>query len=57
MRPVSHGHEAHEAMPGSVLEIFHDAGHLPQPDDPRHFVAVVEDFVATTEPSTHSSER
>jgi pimeloyl-ACP methyl ester carboxylesterase len=55
--PVGHGHAAHEAMPGSVLEIFEDAGHLPQLDDPRRFVAVVENFVATTEPSTHSDAR
>jgi pimeloyl-ACP methyl ester carboxylesterase len=55
--PVSHGHAAHDAMPGSVLEIFEDAGHLPQLDEPRRFVAVVEDFVATTEPPTHSHER
>jgi pimeloyl-ACP methyl ester carboxylesterase len=57
MLPVSHGHAAHEAMPGSVLEIFEDAGHVPQLDDPRRFVAVVEEFVAGTEPSTHSDER
>ena len=57
MLPVAHGHAAHEAMPGSALEIFQDAGHLPQLGDPRRFVAVVERFVATTEPSTHSDER
>ena len=57
MLPVSHGQAAHEAMPGSVLEIFENAGHLPQLDEPRRFVAVVEDFVAGTEPSTHSDER
>jgi len=57
MLPVSHGHAAHEAMPGSVLEIFEHAGHLPQLDDPGRFVTVVEDFVASTEPSTHSDER
>jgi pimeloyl-ACP methyl ester carboxylesterase len=55
--PVSHGHAAHEAMPGSMLEIFPDAGHLPQFDDARRFVAIVEDFVASTEPSAHSDER
>jgi pimeloyl-ACP methyl ester carboxylesterase len=57
MLPVSHGHAAHEAMPGSALEIFEHAGHLPQLSDPRRFVAVVEEFVAATEPSTHSDER
>jgi pimeloyl-ACP methyl ester carboxylesterase len=57
MLPVAHGREAHDAMPGSRLEIFDDAGHLPQLDDPERFVAVVEDFVATTESSTFSAER
>jgi pimeloyl-ACP methyl ester carboxylesterase len=57
MLPVAHGREAHDAMPGSRLEIFDDAGHLPQLDEPERFVAIVEDFVATTEPSTFSSER
>jgi pimeloyl-ACP methyl ester carboxylesterase len=57
MLPVAHAREAHDAMPGSRLEIFDDAGHLPHLDDPERFVAIVEDFVATTEPSTFSSER
>ncbi len=55
--PVDHGHAAQEAMPGSRLEIFEDAGHLPQLHDPVRFIRVVEDFVATTETSTHSTER
>ena len=55
--PVDHGHAAQEAMPGSRLEIFQDAGHLPQLDDPRRFIDVVNDFVATTHPSTYSDER
>ena len=55
--PVEHGHDAHEAMPGSWLEIFEGAGHLPQLDDPRRFVDVVEGFVASTKPSTFSAER
>src|ERR1017187_512840 len=55
--PVDHAHAAQEAMPGSRLEIFENAGHLPQLDDPRRFIDVVEDFVATTDPSTYSTER
>lgn len=55
--PVAHGHAAQEAMPGSRLEIFKDAGHLPQLCDPARFVAVVDDFMATTDPSTYSAER
>ena len=57
MLPVAHAREAHDAMPDSRLEIFDGAGHLPHLDDPKRFVAIVEDFVATTEPPTFSSER
>ena len=50
--PVEHGYPAlEEAMPGSRLEIFEEAGHLPQLDDPKRFVHVVQDFVTTTDPS------
>jgi pimeloyl-ACP methyl ester carboxylesterase len=55
--PVDHGHAAQEAMPGSQLEIFKDAGHLPQLDDPLRFIDALEDFVASTNPSTFSTER
>ena len=40
--PADHAHAAHEAMPGSRLEIFEDAGHVPQLDDPERFVACVD---------------
>ncbi len=55
--PADHGQAAHEAIPGSRLEIFDDAGHLPQLDDPGRFVRVVDDFMAATEPSAFSIER
>ena len=55
--PMDHAHAAHEAMPGSRLEIFEDGGHLPQFDDPHRFIDVVNDFVATTDPGTYSDER
>jgi pimeloyl-ACP methyl ester carboxylesterase len=55
--PVDHGHAAQEAIPGSRLEIFESAGHLPQLDDPDRFVDVVDDFMATSQPSTFSIER
>lgn len=57
MLPVDHARAAHAAMPGSRLEIFEDTGHLPQLDDAHRFIAVVNDFVATTDPGTHSDER
>ena len=30
--PVAHGEAAHEAMPGSRLEVFPGAGHMPHDD-------------------------
>ena len=55
--PADHGQAAHEAIPGSRLEIFEAAGHLPQLDEPGRFVTVVDDFTASTEPSAFSIER
>ncbi len=49
--PIGHAYQAHAAMPGSRLEIFDEAGHFPFHTDPTHFVDVVENFLASTEPS------
>ena len=49
--PPSHGHGAHELMPHSRLEVFEGAGHFPFNDDPERFVAVLTDFIASTEPA------
>jgi pimeloyl-ACP methyl ester carboxylesterase len=49
--PASHAQLAHEAMPGSRLEVFNGAGHFPYRSDPERFVAVVEDFLRTTSPA------
>ena len=51
MIPVEHGRAAHTAMPGSRLEIFAGAGHLPHRDQPWRFVRVLLDFLASTEPA------
>jgi len=48
---VRHALEAHEAIPGSRLELFEDVGHYPHCEDPEHFVEVLFDFVASTEPA------
>ena len=55
--PIGHAHKAHAAMPGSRLEIFDDAGHFPFRSDPARFVGLLEDFCASTEPSTWSVEQ
>lgn len=48
--PVAHAHAAHEAIPGSRLEIFEGVGHFPHVEEPGRFVEVVRDFVESTEP-------
>jgi pimeloyl-ACP methyl ester carboxylesterase len=49
--PVAHGEDAHEALPGSRLEIFDGVGHLPQLEAPARFVATLTAFLAETEPA------
>ena len=55
--PVQHGEQAHKAVPGSRLEIFEEAGHLPQVEAPYRFVATVERFMTDTEPSPFDPEQ
>src|SRR5918992_2552847 len=54
--PAAHGIAAHEAMPGSRLEIFHSGGHFPHLDDPVRFVELLRDFVAGTAPAVLDAE-
>jgi pimeloyl-ACP methyl ester carboxylesterase len=54
--PAGHAHKAHQAMPGSRLEIFKDAGHFPHQTDPTRFVALLDDFIATTPPAEHDPD-
>ncbi len=49
--PVAHAEEAHAAIPGSRLEIFEGAGHVPQLECPGRFVAVLQRFLDETEPA------
>jgi pimeloyl-ACP methyl ester carboxylesterase len=49
--PVSHGAAAHEAMPGSLLEIFPAAGHMPHDADPDRFVELLTAFCDDTDPA------
>ena len=48
--PIEHAYAAHEAIPGSRLEVFEGGSHFPHVDDPDRFVAVVRDFMATSQP-------
>ncbi|HXJ35022.1 MAG TPA: alpha/beta fold hydrolase [Candidatus Eisenbacteria bacterium] len=52
--PVHHGIAAHEAIPGSRLEIFDDAGHFPHCEAPARFVGTLVDFIDTTRPALTS---
>ncbi len=49
--PVEHGERAHRQVPDSRLEVFPDAGHFPQLDDPQRFVEVLTEFMDETEPA------
>jgi pimeloyl-ACP methyl ester carboxylesterase len=49
--PAAHGIAAHEAIPGSRLELFAGAGHFPHREDPIRFVSVLEHFLRSTEPA------
>lgn len=55
--PVAHAHLAHAAMPGSRLEVFRNSAHFPFHDDPMRFLAIVENFIASTPPHTFDDAR
>ncbi|MCU1496700.1 MAG: putative hydrolase or acyltransferase of alpha/beta superfamily [Acidimicrobiales bacterium] len=48
--PVQHAYDAHEAIPGSRLEIFEGCGHFLHAEEPVRFARLLRGFVATTEP-------
>jgi pimeloyl-ACP methyl ester carboxylesterase len=54
--PVSHAEIAHQAIPGSRLEIFENSGHMPFRDHPARFVEVVERFIDSSEPGDHDPD-
>ena len=49
--PVSHAYEALRAAPHARLEVMPDVGHFPHSEDPVGFVAILEDFLASSEPA------
>jgi pimeloyl-ACP methyl ester carboxylesterase len=56
MIPVQHGRQAHALMPNSRFEEFEGAGHFPFNDDPERFVALLHDFISTTEPAAFDDD-
>jgi len=55
--PVDHAYLAHTSMPDSRLEIFAGAGHFPHHADPERFLAVLQEFIETTEPLAYDRDR
>ncbi|GAB2822407.1 alpha/beta fold hydrolase [Actinocorallia aurea] len=51
--PAAHAEIAHEALPGSVLEVFEGAGHFPHHHDPARFAKIIKDFLRTTPPARY----
>jgi pimeloyl-ACP methyl ester carboxylesterase len=49
--PVGHGRAAHAQLPGSRLEVFPDAGHIPMLESPGRFAAVLQRFLDETDPA------
>jgi pimeloyl-ACP methyl ester carboxylesterase len=54
--PLAHGEAAHEAMPGSWLEVFPGAGHMPHDHDPERFAAVLTEFCRETDGARLSAD-
>ena len=54
--PVEHAYAAHELVKSSRLEIFPEAGHFPQLDEPQRFLDVLGDFMDTTKPSDMAAD-
>jgi pimeloyl-ACP methyl ester carboxylesterase len=55
--PVEHGVAAHEAIPGSRIEVFEGAGHFPHRSDPERFADLLTDFVEHTVPADVDDDR
>ncbi len=49
--PASHARDAHNAMPGSRLVVFSEAGHFPHCEVPDQFVEVLVDFMTSSTPA------
>jgi pimeloyl-ACP methyl ester carboxylesterase len=50
--PLLHAHQAHTAIPGSVLEVFEQSEHFPHMDEPLRFTRVLRQFLEATEPDS-----
>jgi pimeloyl-ACP methyl ester carboxylesterase len=55
--PVAHGYAAHDALPGSRLEVLAGVGHFPHVESPTAVVDILDDFIATTTPNADQANR
>jgi pimeloyl-ACP methyl ester carboxylesterase len=55
--PVAHGYAAHDALPGSRLEVLAGVGHFPHVESPTAVVDILDDFIATTTPNADQTNR
>ena len=46
--PVSHAYAAHDALPGSRLEVLNGVGHFPHAEAPTAVAEILENFIAST---------
>jgi pimeloyl-ACP methyl ester carboxylesterase len=49
--PCAHAESAHQAMPGSELQVFEKSGHFLHIDQPVRFARALIDFIDSTEPA------
>jgi len=54
---VAHGYAAHDALPGSRLEVLPGVGHFPHVESPTAVVDILDDFIAATTPNADQSNR
>jgi len=47
--PVKHAYDAHDAMPGSILHVYEDAGHYPHRDYPNRFAHDLIEFIGSSQ--------
>jgi pimeloyl-ACP methyl ester carboxylesterase len=52
--PVEHAYAVQDAWPGCRLEVLAGVGHFPHVERPSNVVALLDDFIDTTDPSTQA---
>jgi pimeloyl-ACP methyl ester carboxylesterase len=55
--PVAHGYAAHDALPGSRLEVLSGVGHFPHVESPAAVVEILDDFIAAAAPHADLTNR